>query len=136
MNDGKYRRGYHNKYRLMVHLIFVVKYRKRLFVTENVVDDLKQSLHDISEAKGWKILEMETDKDHIHILLDYKVTDCVSDIVKILKMVSTNMIWKNYPRMMKRNFWREHTLWSDGYFACSIGEASKETIEQYIQNQG
>jgi putative transposase len=120
----------------MVHLIFVVKYRKRLFVTENVVDDLKQSLHDISEAKGWKILEMETDKDHIHILLDYKVTDCVSDIVKILKMVSTNMIWKNYPRMMKRNFWREHTLWSDGYFACSIGEASKETIEQYIQNQG
>ena len=52
MNDGKYRRGYHNKYRLMVHLIFVVKYRKRLFVTENVVDDLKQSLHDISEAKG------------------------------------------------------------------------------------
>jgi putative transposase len=128
--------GYHNKYRLMVHLIFVVKYRKRLFVTENVVDDLKQSLHDISEAKGWKILEMETDKDHIHILLDYKVTDCVSDIVKILKMVSTNMIWKNYPRMMKRNFWREHTLWSDGYFACSIGEASKETIEQYIQNQG
>ena len=136
MNDGKYRRGYHNKYRLMVHLIFVVKYRKRLFVTENVVDDLKQSLHDISEAKGWKILEMETDKDHIHILLDYKVTDCVSDIVKILKMVSTNTIWKNYPRMMKRNFWREHTLWSDGYFACSIGEASKETIEQYIQNQG
>jgi putative transposase len=136
MNDGKYRRGYHNKYRLMVHLIFVVKYRKRLFVTENVVDDLKQSLHDISEAKGWKILEMETDKDHIHILLDYKVTDCVSDIVIILKMVSTNMIWKNYPRMMKRNFWREHTLWSDGYFACSIGEASKETIEQYIQNQG
>ena len=136
MNDGKYRRRYHNKYRLMVHLIFVVKYRKRLFVTENVVDDLKQSLHDISEAKGWKILEMETDKDHIHILLDYKVTDYVSDIVKILKMVSTNMIWKNYPRMMKRNFWREHTLWSDGYFACSIGEASKETIEQYIQNQG
>ena len=125
------RRGYHNKYRLMVHLIFVVKYRKRLFVTENVVDDLKQSLHDISEAKGWKILEMETDKDHIHILLDYKVTDCVSDIVKILKMVS-----KNYLRMMKRNFWREHTHWSDGYFACSIGEASKETIEQYIQNQG
>ena len=136
MNDGKYRRGYHNKYRLMVHLIFVVKYRKRLFVTENVVDDLKQSLHDISEAKGWKILEMETDKDHIHILLDYKVTDCVADIAKILKMVSTNTIWKNYPRMMKRTFWREHTLWSDGYFACSIGEASKETIEQYIQNQG
>ena len=79
---------------------------------------------------------METDKDHIHILLDYKVTDCVADIAKILKMVSTNTIWKNYPRMMKRNFWREHTLWSDGYFACSIGEASKETIEQYIQNQG
>ena len=74
--------------------------------------------------------------DHIHILLDYKVTDCVSDIVKVLKMVTTRMMWKNHTYLMQKNFWKEHTLWSDGYFACSIGEASRETIQRYIQNQG
>lgn len=31
--------------------------------------------------------------------------------------------------------WKK-TFWSDGYFSCSIGNVSKETIEKYIQNQG
>ncbi len=37
---------------------------------------------------------------------------------------------------LKNHFWKEHTLWSDGYFACSVGNACKETIERYIANQG
>ena len=37
---------------------------------------------------------------------------------------------------MKKQFYKENTFWSDGYFACSIGQVLKETIEKYIQNQG
>jgi len=37
---------------------------------------------------------------------------------------------------LKRNFWKENTFWIDGFFACSIGEASPETIKAYIKNQG
>jgi len=136
MSNDEYYRGHHNKYRLTIHLIFVAKYRKKLFVSRYIVEDIKQILHDVSLSKGWKIIEMETDKDHVHILLDYKTTDCVSDIVKVLKMATTNMMWRKYTNFMKKNFWKEHTLWSDGYFACSIGEASRETIQRYIQNQG
>jgi len=37
---------------------------------------------------------------------------------------------------MRKHFWKEHTFWSDGYFVCSTGEASTETIKQYIASQG
>ena len=37
---------------------------------------------------------------------------------------------------LQRHFWKEKTFWTDGYFVCSVGEASPETIRKYIQNQG
>ena len=47
-------------------------------------------------------------------------------------------IWRqnNNQIYLKKQFWKEKTFWGDGYFACSIGQVSKETIEKYIQNQG
>ena len=79
---------------------------------------------------------METDKDHIHILLQYNPTDSIKNIVSLLKQKSTYMAWINYNNILKRCYWKEHTLWSDGYFAASIGMVSQTTIERYIENQG
>ena len=47
-------------------------------------------------------------------------------------------IWRqnNNQIYLKKQFWKEKTFWEDGYFACSICQVSKETIEKYIQNQG
>jgi putative transposase len=45
--------------------------------------------------------------------------------------------YKNYKSdVLNQEFWLEKTFWSDGYFACSIGEASPDTIREYILNQG
>jgi hypothetical protein len=60
----------------------------------------------------------------------------VSSIVRKLKQKSTVDIWKHFHTIMRLEFWKENTFWSDGYFACSIGEASPETIRKYIENQG
>lgn len=38
--------------------------------------------------------------------------------------------------MLTKQFWKEHTFWSDGYFVCSIGEANPDTVRKYIENQG
>jgi putative transposase len=67
---------------------------------------------------------MESDINHIHFLIRYIPRLSVSSIVRKLKQESTKQIWL------------EKTFWSDGYFACSIGEASPETIREYILNQG
>ena len=80
---------------------------------------------------------METDKDHIHLLIDYDPKVSVLQIVRRLKQETTFELWKVHEEYLKKYFWKEHTFWSDGYFACSIGEgASYDTIQEYIKNQG
>ena len=53
----------------MVHLIFVCKYRKKLLVKQD--EEIKQILNDIAEEKDFEIMELEVDKDHIHLLVNY-----------------------------------------------------------------
>ena len=79
---------------------------------------------------------METDKGHIHLLVDYKPDISVTFIVMKLKQESTFWIWKEHGDYLSKHFWKEHTFWGDGYFACSIGESSPETIRKYVENQG
>jgi len=126
----------HSKHLLMVHLIFSCKYRKKLLIRYG--GEIKKILNDIAEEKDLNIIEMEVDKDHIHILVQYPPTKSILDIVRLFKQISTYRIWRqnNNNIYLKKQFWNEKTFWGDGYFACSIGQISKETIEKYIQNQG
>ena len=131
-----YNRGGHSKYSMKIHIIFVTKYRKKLFKSDTRADDVKQFLYDVAKKYGYTIIQMETDKDHVHILLEYSPQISVSDIVKQLKQYSTYWMWKHHEEYLSKQYWKHQILWSDGYFACSIGQVSQEIIEKYIQNQG
>lgn len=125
----------HCKGFLKAHLIFVTKYRKRM-LTGEMANAVKQSLYDSAVRHGWNILEMETDKDHVHILLRYLPSESVSSIAGAMKRESTWHMWRMFGKRLKREYWAKQVLWSGGYFFCSIGEVSEETICCYIQNQG
>ena len=120
----------------MVHLIFVCKYRKNLLISLGT--NMRQLMFDIAEENDFDIIEMELDKNHIHLLISYNPTQSILEIVRLLKQISTYRIWRMNDNhcFLQKHFWKEHTFWSDGYFACSIGNVSKEIIEKYIQNQG
>ncbi|WP_417362685.1 IS200/IS605 family transposase, partial [Galbibacter sp.] len=60
----------------------------------------------------------------------------ISQIVRRLKQQSTKLIWQQHPVSLQKQFWRKRTFWSDGYFVCAIGEASPDTIGQYILSKG
>ena len=79
---------------------------------------------------------METDKDHIHLLLGYDTTDRICDIVKTVKQQTTYYLWQKYDPYLSKQYWKKKIFWSDGYFACSIGEVSSSTIQKYIESQG
>ena len=72
----------HSKYLLMVYLIFVVKYQRNLLVKFG--DEIKQIFYDIADEKNISIVEMEVDKNHIHLLVNYEPTMPVLDIVRWL----------------------------------------------------
>ena len=133
--DNRYYRHNRRKYSLKVHIVLVTKYRKQL-LQGSIADDVKQKILDIANTRGYEIIAMETDKDHIHFLLSYDVTDRVCDIVKIVKQETTYYLWQTYNSVLSKQYWKKKIFWSDGYFACSIGEVSSATIQKYIESQG
>lgn len=124
-----------HKYYLKCHLIFVCKYRKQL-ITDEVRKHILNVFKNIEKQSDFDIEIMETDKDHIHMLISYPPNISVSSIVRRLKQCSTLSLWKQFSVMLTKQFWKEHTFWSDGYFVCSIGEANPYTVRKYIENQG
>ena len=65
-----YKSKNHSKYSLKVHLVFVVKYRKKL-ISKDIDFFLKTKIKQIEARSDFIVELMETDKDHIHLLIDY-----------------------------------------------------------------
>ena len=133
--DNSYNRHNRRKYSLKVHIVLVTKYRKQL-LKGSIADDVKQKIFDIANTRGYEIIAMETDKDHMYFLISYDTTDRVCDIVKIVKQETTYYLWQKYGSFLSKQYWKKRIFWSDGYFACSIGEVSSATIQKYIESQG
>ena len=131
----EYHHASHSKYLLHYHFLFCCKYRKKL-LQGAVETEIKQLFYDIAEKSKFSIDTMEVDLDHIHVLVDAPPTLSPFDIVNRLKSQSTFHIWKKFTKFLTKNFWEEKTFWSDGYFVCTTGDASTDTIRQYIEEQG
>lgn len=124
------------KYSLKAHIILVCKYRKKLLQWW-LNDDIKNMVFDISKMEDTKftIEVMESDKDHLHLLIDYEPNVSISQIIRRLKWLSTFRIRKLYWEYLRKEFWVEQTFRSDWYFVCSIWEANPDTIRKYIEQQ-
>ena len=130
--NNRYNRHNRRKYSLKVHIVLVTKYRKQL-LKDYIADDVKQKIFDIANTRGYEIIAIETDKDHIHFLLSYDTTDRVCNIVKITKQATTYHLWQKYSSILSKQYWREKTFWSDSYFDCSVGGVSSATIKNILK---
>ena len=138
MNKNKtnpnYKSKNHSKYLLTYHLIFVCKYRKKLLIKYGEV--VKQIMFDISKKYDFVIREMETDKDHIHLMIESEPKVSPLMIVRVLKQQCTTEMWRIYKKELLKHYWAENTFFTDGYFVSTIGEVSSKTLKKYIENQG
>ncbi|EFY06738.1 IS200/IS605 family transposase [Succinatimonas hippei] len=126
-----------HKYLLQYHIIFVCKYRKQLFLLPGLSDKIKELSRIICVRHDVTIKYMETDKDHIHYMMEFPPTLSVSSLVRTLKAYTTYHVWRSeFADRLNQHFWRERTFWTDGYFVCSIGSVSEKTLKEYIENQG
>jgi putative transposase len=131
----RYNRHNRRKYSLKAHIVLVVKYRKKI-LKGAIAEDVKSKITELCNREKWIMIAMETDKDHIHLLLSYDTTERICDIVKIIKQETTYYLWCKYNTFLHRCFWKKKIFWSDGYFACSIGDVSTATAQKYIDSQG
>lgn len=125
----------HSKHYLKAHIIIVCKYRKQLLVGK-LKQDMHNILQNIISNSDFSVEVYESDIDHYHFLIRYIPRLSISQIVRRLKQQSTKLIWQLHSNILCKEFWHKQTFWSDGYFVCSIGEASPNTIREYILSQG
>ena len=123
----------HTTFLLKAHLIFVTKYRKKILIG-SFDEFVKNALKEAKTGK-FNIEVIETELDHVHMLVNYDPTISISMIQRYLKQMSAFKAWQKYEKLLERHFWKNRTLWSNGYFVTSVGNASIDTIKNYIDNQ-
>ena len=124
----------HNVTVLIYHLVFPAKYRRAVF--DGQVDGvLKEVCLDIEKRYQLKFLEIGTDKDHVHFLVQSVPTYSVTKVVTMIKSLTAREVFKRCPQVKKQLWGGE--FWTDGYFASTVGKhGNEDMIGKYVKNQG
>jgi putative transposase len=128
-----FRRGRTCVFMMHVHLVFVTKYRRRVF-TKEIVSNLQAIFSNVCQRFQAELVECDGENDHIHLLINYPPTCTISRLVNSLKGVSSRLIRKEDHPSINQALWGKN-LWSPSYFAASCGGASLDVVKQYIENQ-
>ena len=127
------RTGRHCVFLMHVHLVFVTKYRRKVF-TRQILEDLREIFTGVCHSFESELKEFEGEGDHVHLLINYPHKVQVSKLVNSLKTASSRVIRKKgYPSIDKA-LWGG-ALWYPSYFAGSCGGAPLDVLKRYIQNQ-
>ena len=126
------RHGRHCIFALHVHLVFVTKYRGKVF-DGDAIQRLKVMFEKVCADFEAQLLEMNGEAEHVHLLINYPPKHSVSSLVNSLKGVSSRLLRIERPDIEKR-YWKD-ALWSPSYFAASCGGAPLGIIKQYVEQQ-
>ena len=124
----------HNVSVLIYHVVCPAKYRRVVFDTE-VDRVLKEICLEIAQRYEIVFLEIGTDKNHVHFLVQSVPSYSPTKIVKIVKSLTARELFKRVPSVKKQLWGGE--FWSKGYFISTVGRhGSEEVIRRYVKNQG
>jgi len=130
--DNEIRHGRHCVFKMHVHMVFVAKYRRKVF-DGDAIDRMRRMFGKVCEDMEASLVEMDGEDNHVHLLVEYPPKLAVSVLVNSLKGVSSRLLRKERPDLKKR-YWK-NVLWSPSYFASSCGGAPISIIKQYIEQQ-
>jgi REP element-mobilizing transposase RayT len=131
---SEYIRKSHNVSVLLYHLVCPAKYRRVVF-TKEVDECLKEICLGISERYEIQFIEIGTDKDHVHFLVQSVPMYSPTQIARIVKSITAREIFKRVP-LVKKQLWGGE-FWTKGYFVNTVGQKGNEkTIANYVRNQG
>ena len=127
------RTGRHCVFILHAHLVFVTKYRHRVFTAAHL-GRMEEVMRDVCADFGAELAEFNGAAKHVHLLVNFPPSVSVSRLVNSLKGVSSRRLRQEFPDLL-RHYWRAKRLWSGSYFAGSVGGAPISVLRQYIEQQ-
>jgi putative transposase len=134
MSESDYIHKSHNVSVLMYHFVCPAKYR-RVVISKDVDLTLKEVCLEIEKRYEVHFLEIGTDKDHVHFLIQSVPRISATEIIRMVKSITAREIFKKHPEV-KQQLWGGE-FWSDGYFANTVSKFGDETsISRYVRDQG
>ena len=134
MSESEYIHKSHNVSVLLYHFVCPAKYRRVVF--DKAVDvTLKEVCLEIEKRYEVHFLEIGTDKDHVHFLIQSVPMKSPTQIIKMLKSITAREIFRIHPEV-KAQLWGGE-FWTDGYFVNTVSKFGDEsTISKYVREQG
>ena len=119
---------------LIYHFITVVKYRQKVFTSEEIISDLKTIIEKVADEFSVEIVEQECGIDHIHILFRAKPTLDITKFINLLKGRSSRELRKKYRDFLKDKLWGDN-FWSPSYFLATTGNVTVDILKEYVETQ-
>lgn len=135
MGESSYLHLSHNVSNLVYHFVCPAKYR-RVVIDESVDECIKQTCVGIGIRYEWiEFLEIGTDKNHVHFLIQSTPDHSPSEIIRVVKSLTAKRVFAEHPEVKKQLWGGE--FWSDGYFVSTVGKNTNEAvIQRYVKEQG
>lgn len=132
-NGQSYYTNRHSCFLLQYHLVLVTKYRNPVLqgvVKESVYATIRQ----ICKDKGCKILELNGEADHIHLLYEAGPELSPLELANVVKTKTARFVRRDHPEEVARYYWKPF-FWTDSYFVTTVSENSLNMVREYIKNQ-
>ena len=124
----------HNVSVLMYHFVCPAKYR-RVVIDEEVDRVIKETCQEIEKRYEMKFIEIGTDKDHVHFLIQSVPTYSPKKIIQTVKSIIAKAVFAQCPQVKKKLWGGE--FWTDGYYVSTVSEhGNEEVIAKYVREQG
>ena len=127
------RTGRHCAFLMHAHLVFVTKYRHKVF-TDTHLTRMEDIMRAVCADFETELVEFNGENNHVHLLVNFPPKVAISKLVNSLKGVSSRRLRQEYPELV-RHYWRAQRLWSGSYFAGSVGGTPLSIVKQYIEQQ-
>ena len=124
----------HNKSLLLYHFVCPLKYRRKV-LSEEVANSLKRICKGIERRYEIHFVEIGSDADHVHFLLQSVPTNSASEIIRTVKSITAIKIYKYHPEVRKK-LWGSK-FWTSGFYVNIVGHyGSLDQVQKYVENQG
>lgn len=124
----------HNVSCIMYHFVFPTKYR-RVVIDDSVEEVIAKTCGEISNGYDINFIEIGTDQDHVHFLVQSVPTYSPTQIARIIKSIIAKAVFKECPEV-KKKLWGGN-FWSSGYYVATVSDhGNEDVIANYVKNQG
>ena len=113
--------------------MLVTKYRRDA-ISDRVRREIISAAYEVAKRYEFKILDIDGEDDHIHLVVDYPPKLSLSKLVMVLKANTAKKIREQRFEEVESVLWGNH-FWSPSYFVSSTGGASLDKVRRYVQEQ-